>query len=172
MQQTAIIFQITNLSTLKVHKRGTWLIWTVTYLQTNRHYTYYHFATLILSLRTIFYFLCKSYVVDVFITTITYDMTALNQFLVEQNPQWCQPTITVTGTSICTLSATCLTDTSGGHNGTPDGTLSSCHTTAAFNHGSHVEIQDWGELLPCDGLLHYEAQPSFIRVRFCIGPLS
>ena len=66
--------------------------------------------------------MCKSYMVDVFITTITYDMTAPNQLLVEQNPKWCQPTITVTGTSIHTLSATCLTDTSGGHNGTPDGT--------------------------------------------------
>lgn len=122
MQQTAIIFQLTNLSTLKVHKRGTWLIWMVTYLQTIQHYTYYHFAILILSFKNECNFLCKSYMVDVFITTITYDMTAPNQLLVEQNPKWCQPTITVTGTSINALSATCLTDTSGGHNGTPDGT--------------------------------------------------
>jgi hypothetical protein len=59
----------------------------VTYLQTIQHYTQYHFAILILSFKNDFNFMCKSYMVDVFITTITYDMTAPNQLLVEQNPK-------------------------------------------------------------------------------------
>jgi hypothetical protein len=118
-------------------------------------------------LKTDLNFLCKRYIVDVFITTITYSMTALNRILLEQNPKWCQPTITVTGTSLphawSTILVTAMVHWMA-HNPR--------HTTAAFNHGSHEEIQDWGEVLPCDGLLHYEAQPSLILARFWIGPLS